>query len=197
DKGLVYPLQGADGEWETIFPNLIGDDPWCVTGDFNAMMNKHDRIGATVRWAKMQPMANCMNGCGLEDMKGSRRFYTWSNKQEGDKRVFSKIDRAMCNPSWCTQFPNAETIFLPENMIDHTPMVIKVLPSPMGKKPFKFYKYWSLKPDFGSTVQQGMYIGDVQAAVQDAKVKLEECKNLLHKDPQNKDLIDKKCQANK
>ncbi|KAL2934129.1 50S ribosomal protein L5, partial [Bienertia sinuspersici] len=56
-------------------------------------MNKQDRIGTAVRWSEMQPMNICMHGCGLEDMKASGRFYTWSNKQEGENRVFSKIDR--------------------------------------------------------------------------------------------------------
>ncbi|KAL2933718.1 Protein HIR2 [Bienertia sinuspersici] len=117
-------------------------------------MNEDDRIGTMVRWAEMQLMSKCMSRCNLEDLKASGRFYTWTNKQDGDRRVFSKIDKAMCNPAWCTHFPSAEAIFMPENSFDHTPIMIKVFPSPKGKKPFKFYNYWSQMPDFHQTVQQ-------------------------------------------
>ncbi|KAL2927461.1 CRISPR-associated endonuclease Cas9 [Bienertia sinuspersici] len=53
-------------------------------------------------------------------MRATGRFFTWSNKQEGDKRVLSEIDRARCNKSCCSTFQTAETLFLHENSFDHT-----------------------------------------------------------------------------
>ncbi|KAL2943982.1 Glycogen phosphorylase [Bienertia sinuspersici] len=96
DLHLWFQWEGGKGASMAALPSIsshIGQVPWCVAGDFNAVMNKQDRLGAAVRWSEMQPMTVCMHGCGLEDMKASGRFYTWSNKQEGTNRVFSKIDR--------------------------------------------------------------------------------------------------------
>ncbi|KAL2929536.1 Craniofacial development protein 2 [Bienertia sinuspersici] len=117
-------------------------------------MHKEDRKGAVVRWNEVHPMLECMNHCELEDMRATGRFFTWSNKQEGDKRVLSKIDKAMCNKSWWSAFPTAETLFLPENSFDHTPLMIKVYPTQLGKRPFRFFNYWYNHQDFIPTVQQ-------------------------------------------
>ncbi|KAL2938276.1 Importin-8 [Bienertia sinuspersici] len=37
---------------QSISPH-IGQVPWCVAGDFNAVMNKQDRLGAAIRWSEM------------------------------------------------------------------------------------------------------------------------------------------------
>ena len=56
----------------------------------------------------------------VHDMKYNDRFFTWNNKQHGDKRVFRKIDRAMCNSVWDEVYSNVEVIFLQGgNLISH------------------------------------------------------------------------------
>ncbi|KAL2931849.1 hypothetical protein RDABS01_037259 [Bienertia sinuspersici] len=199
--------------WDNLreFSRVVGGDPWCVTGDFNAIMNKEDRQGAVVRWTEIQPMIECVNICGLEDMRSSGRFFTWSNKQEGAKRVLTKIDRALCNGGWCDMVPTAETLFLPENDFDHTPMVIRSFPPQPGRKPFRFFNYWCTNPNFLDTVMQiwekpvhgyfmfqvmqklkwlkvelkQMYSQDVIANYQEAKTTLEETQSLMHQYPQD------------
>ena len=71
--------------------------PWCVGGDFNAIMHYDDRIGSIMREKEIRPMANCMHQCRLHDVKSMGRFYTWNNKQDGCNRVLSKIDRFLSN----------------------------------------------------------------------------------------------------
>ncbi|KAL2938255.1 LINE-1 retrotransposable element ORF2 protein [Bienertia sinuspersici] len=199
--------------WDNLreFSRVVGGDPWCVTGDFNAIMNKEDRQGAVVRWTEIQPMIECVNVCGLEDMKSSGRFFTWSNKQEGAKRVLTKIDRALCNGGWCNMVPTAETLFLPENDFDHTPMVIRSFSPQPGRKPFRFFNYWCTNQNFLDTVMQvwgkqvhgyfmfqvmqklkwlkaelkQMYSQDVIANYQEAKTTLEETQSLMHQYPQD------------
>lgn len=58
-----------------------------------------------------------MTACDLHDMKSNGRFYTWNNKQDGNKRVFSKIERALCNDPWYQEYPNSEVTFLPEGTL--------------------------------------------------------------------------------
>lgn len=69
-----------------------------------------------------------MEQCGLEELKATGRFFTWTNKQGGNRRVLSKIDRVLGNEIWADLFPNSEVIFLPEEKFDHTPMVLRTFP---------------------------------------------------------------------
>ncbi|KAL2893987.1 von Willebrand factor A domain-containing protein 3A [Bienertia sinuspersici] len=166
-------------------------------------------------------MIECVNVCGLEDMKSSGRFFTWSNKQEGAKRVLTKIDRALCNGGWCNMVPTAETLFLPENDFDHTPMVIRSFPPQPGRKPFRFFNYWCTNQNFLDIVMQvwgkqvhgyfmfqvmqklkwlkvelkQMYSQDVIANYQEAKTTLEETQSLMHQYPQDPNLATMEKQA--
>ncbi|XP_057532900.1 uncharacterized protein LOC130810791 [Amaranthus tricolor] len=116
--------------------------PWCVGGDFNAIMHFDDRTGSVVREKDIRPMANCMLQCSLHDVKSIGRFYTWNNKQDGCNRILSKIDRFLCNQTWETTFQEAIVHFCPEGEFDHTPMVITTVKAHHGLKPFKFYNHW-------------------------------------------------------
>lgn len=40
-------------------------------------------------------MKNFMEACHMNDVKASGQFFTWSNKQEGKKRVYYKLDRVV------------------------------------------------------------------------------------------------------
>lgn len=100
-------------------------------------------------------MRSCMNQCGLTEIPATGRFYTWTNKQEGEKRVFSKIDRFLANSDWVNMFQSAGVQFLPEEDFDHTPMMIRAYPLSSKKKPFRFCNHWCLNEKFIETVQEG------------------------------------------
>ena len=114
------------GMLETLAQSASG--PWMVIGDLNCVANINERIGQPVRISEVLPLRRCMDHCDLHDMKSTGRLYTWNNKQFGGKRVFSKIDRSLCNSSWEDQFPIAEASFLPEEEFDHSPILIHFFP---------------------------------------------------------------------
>lgn len=126
---------------------------WMVIGDFNCVANLNERVGQTVRLSEVLPLRNCMATCEIRDMKYNGRFDTWNNKQMGNRRVFSKIDRVMCNDDWHNTFPNAETIFLPEGNFDHSPILVRFFDQVNTKKPFKFFNFWTNNPDFSEIVE--------------------------------------------
>lgn len=111
--------------------------PWLLMGDFNALSNMDDIIGATVRHGEIAPMLECLNHCKLYDVKTSRRHFTWNNKQEGNRRVFSRIDRALANAEWIDKYDMAEVVCLPEGTFDHTPLLLYIYPDIGLKRPFK------------------------------------------------------------
>lgn len=69
-------------------------------GDLNAIMRMDKRIGMPIRSRELIDMRQCMEKCGLEDIKATGNFFTWTNKQEVEGRVFCKLDRALGNEDW-------------------------------------------------------------------------------------------------
>lgn len=96
--------------------------PWVILGDFNCVENLDERIGSPMRLAKVQPLRDYMYN--VHDVKHHGRLFTWTNKQAGDNRVISKIDRVLGNDQWEDKFPNSLVHFLAEEEYDHIPMVV-------------------------------------------------------------------------
>ncbi|XP_056690351.1 uncharacterized protein [Spinacia oleracea] len=114
-----------------------------------------ERIGAPVRTSEITSMCDCMQYCGMEDVKSVGNLYTWNNKQQGIARVFSKIDRTMANAGWQSEYGSAEACFMNERSFDHSPGLLTVYPrNSGGKKPFKYFTMWRNAPDFNTIVQE-------------------------------------------
>ncbi|XP_056687939.1 uncharacterized protein [Spinacia oleracea] len=128
--------------------------PWILCGDFNCVMAPEERIGAPVRQCDIVDICGCMHNWGMEDLKSVGNLFTWNNKQQGNKRVFSKIDRILANQAWQDAYPDAEVYFLPEGQFEHSPWLLTVYPRVNGgRKPFKYFTMWRASPVFSDTVQ--------------------------------------------
>ncbi|XP_062085993.1 uncharacterized protein LOC133792101 [Humulus lupulus] len=217
---FVYGFNDEEGRkslWRSL-QDLARVDPWVVLGDFNDILNRDERIGDRVRYNSNNDFINCVSCCQLEDVKYSGNFYTWSNKQQGSDKIYSKIDRVMANQAWMDRFTNAEAIFLNEGIFDHTPTVLTVHSDiPSGKKPFKYFWMWSSHPQYHQEVSRvwnqmvkgtKMYqvvsklkdlkpifkelnkrgFSEIHMADMEAKEKLNDCQNKMHRDPLNVDL---------
>lgn len=97
-----------------------------------------DRIGSPVRFSEIQDMRNCMTTCNLSVIKTVGRQFTWSNKQGGIHKVFTRIDRVLANTQWEDLFPTTEASFLPEGDFDHCPMILSCYRDSTQKRPFRF-----------------------------------------------------------
>ena len=91
---------------------------WAIMGDFNRMLNMDERIGRPFEMAEIREFRQCVEECEVQDLKSSVSFFTWNNKQRGEDRVWSKIDRTLVNSDWMTKLPASEAHFMhEENMI--------------------------------------------------------------------------------
>ncbi|XP_074265564.1 uncharacterized protein LOC141588003 [Silene latifolia] len=199
--------------------------PWGVCGDFNCVLNFNERIGRDVTWADIANFRDCVDFCGLMDMKGQGAFFTWNNKQAPSTRGYSRIDRFLVNDDWMDIYPGAYAHFLPEGLFDHNPCVCYRRNSGVPRKrQFKYYNMWSLDPGFKSVVQQSwnvpiagtpMYqvviklknmkgplkelnrngFSDVDKSVVVARALLEEIHIKLHSNHTDSDLINAECAA--
>lgn len=129
---------------------------WVIMGDFNAIMGVEERIGQPVRERELVDMKRCVELCNMSDVKASGQFFTWSNKQVGESRVYCKLDRVVGNEVWMEEFYMAEVSFLPEGDFNHCLAIIKSYNNEQRRKPFRFFNMWSKSQNFLNTIRRGL-----------------------------------------
>ncbi|KAL2895084.1 hypothetical protein RDABS01_010993 [Bienertia sinuspersici] len=157
---FVYAHNTAN-ERRSLWEELRGykrkfDGPWLLMGDINCVLDYGERLGSMVRQHEIDQGKTCFEECGLADIAYSGCFYTWSNKQEAEGRVYSKLDRIMANNEWVNLFSTAQAVFLPAGISDHRPgVVVGNNEVGKGKKPFKYFNMWSSAPDYKDRIKRG------------------------------------------
>ena len=107
--------------WRDLAQIQVMQNAWVWMGDFNNELDMEDRLGAPMRANEFIDFRRCMEQCSMEDMKATRCFYTWNNKQEAESRIFTKIERVMYNSAWLEAYPFTKVHFHPEGEFDHSP----------------------------------------------------------------------------
>ena len=56
--------------------------PWALMGDFNKVVNEHQKFGGNpTSQRRIRPYVDCMNFCGMLDLRFFGLNYTWTNKR--------------------------------------------------------------------------------------------------------------------
>ena len=70
--------------------------PCLITGDFNAILSTKDRLdGGLVTKNEIQDFGDCVRDMEVTELQWKGNYYTWNNKQCGEDRISSRIDRAL------------------------------------------------------------------------------------------------------
>uniref|UniRef100_A0A803QEQ7 Reverse transcriptase zinc-binding domain-containing protein n=1 Tax=Cannabis sativa TaxID=3483 RepID=A0A803QEQ7_CANSA len=148
---VVYAYNDHVGRME-LWQDLRGlatNESWLLMGDFNDIIAKDERIRHKVKFHASTDFIDCISHCQLEDVKATGNFFTWTNKQQGDDRIYSKIDRIMANQTWLDKYPTDEASFMNEGLFDHTPAILTLYPQWQGgKKPFRYFRMWKNHPEY-------------------------------------------------
>ncbi|XP_062102854.1 uncharacterized protein LOC133813456 [Humulus lupulus] len=130
--------------------------PWVVAGDFNVVFEGTDRVGGRIISAVELEDAQKWRALGLVDeLRSTGSHFTWTNKQENDNRIYSKLDRVFKNEEWLGLFPQAEALFNWDLLSDHCYCIIKMgVAVNSGLKPFRFFNMWTEHMRFKDTVLQ-------------------------------------------
>ncbi|KAJ8450406.1 hypothetical protein Cgig2_002091 [Carnegiea gigantea] len=105
--------------WEDLASLQPGHVPWCIIGDFNAIIYKDDSVGGgDVLTSDLKYMRDFMDLCELHEMRSIGPYFSWSNKT-----VMSRIDRALVNDSWFGLFDYTQVRYAANSLSDHTPLV--------------------------------------------------------------------------
>ncbi|KAK9725508.1 hypothetical protein RND81_05G149100 [Saponaria officinalis] len=114
--------------WDSLSLISASVQEWLVLGDFNVIRDISERISSTLpNLDDILAFNTCLLNCGLMDLQCSGCEFTWTNKQDGVDRVWSKLDRDMVNGSWMRKFSVTSAQFLPAGVSDHSPALVTVL----------------------------------------------------------------------
>ena len=99
--------------------------PCLCFGDFNEILSVEEKLrGAPRSQQQMEAFRNIINKCGFKDMGYSGFDFTWCNQQEGDNRVYLRLDRVLATPRWTEHFPNVRVQHLKDTTFNHCPILL-------------------------------------------------------------------------
>lgn len=97
--------------------DLNVQEAWLLGEDFNNVLRPKEREGgSTPQVQEYGPFAECLEDCGVEDMRSIGRIFTWTNGT-----IRSKIDSTLVNTHDVVMFPQVEAVFLAVRLSDHSP----------------------------------------------------------------------------
>lgn len=142
-----------------VVNNQIGQAPWLLAGDFNAVGNvsvKGD--GMKLNYYK-EEFGECLNRIEVFDLPFSGCFFTWNNRRGDEAFVARKLDRVLGNEKWLDMVDSTEIEFQVGVLSNHSLVVISLgkLKS-FGPKPFKYFGFWSEHEEFLNWVEEGWKI---------------------------------------
>nr|XP_043629886.1 uncharacterized protein LOC122601187 [Erigeron canadensis] len=133
---------------------FIGDNPWCLLGDFNEALNLEDKASGPFNIdISMREFKECVDNIQVMDVNKVGLHYTWTQKPRGVNGVLKKIDRIMANLVFNHVFVGTTAVFQPYHNSDHFPVVLKIpMQSRFKPKPFKFSNVLVKNPKFHDIV---------------------------------------------
>ncbi|KAJ1388855.1 Endonuclease/exonuclease/phosphatase [Sesbania bispinosa] len=137
--------------------------PWCLIGDFNEMLNNHEKEG--LRPCNLQNLhlfqdfVQQMDLLDL-DLKGNR--YTWFSNPRNGVITREKLDRALVNWAWLAMYPNAISTAYPAISSDHSLILLDINPEETSGQSFKYEAFWDGHQDCKEVVKQAWNQAETQ-----------------------------------
>ncbi|KAK4723878.1 hypothetical protein R3W88_026657 [Solanum pinnatisectum] len=131
------------------------NDPWCVGGDFNDIMDPDEKLGGKFHRAnKCFDFISTMEACGLSDLGFVGPKYTWCNNRRPSKRIWKRLDRVFVYDLWAQSYHTNTIKHLARTDSDHRPLLMHTLSNQNDFiRYFRFLNLWTRQSDFLETVQ--------------------------------------------
>ena len=132
------------------------DSPWAILGDFNSILNPHERNkGLTQSCTRsMNIFHNTIDNCCLIDAGFQGLSYTQSR---GD--LSQRLDKLLINIHQRLMFKDVFVFHLPQFKLDRTPILVKLFrdgPPNRHHKPFCFLSPWVMHEDFTRFMKENL-----------------------------------------
>ncbi|XP_020258808.1 uncharacterized protein LOC109835234 [Asparagus officinalis] len=114
------------------------------------MVNNDEKLGgSTLSEGDIKDLRDFISDSHLNHLKTIGCFFTWSNKQDPNSRVWSRLDRSLVNDSWLHKHNSSQVEYLLPGLSDHSPGLIFIFDDfKLGKRPFKFFNMWIKHENF-------------------------------------------------
>lgn len=157
------------------------DTPFLFIGDFNAVYKEdHGKNGTLVTTYETHDMQKWMEDMELHPIAELGHKYSWSNKEEGENRILTKIDHAIGNVQWMDLYSQAHVCYANAQTSDHTPLIVTLSRYVhQGKKSFRFFNYMCEHQNFVQVVSKAWKIKTKDTGLQSIWYKLKNVKNQL------------------
>lgn len=141
--------------WDYLVNTSSTPLPWCVTGDFTAILKAKEKFSIrppsslSVKEFNDMALASSLKDLGF----GGNRF-TYANIRQGQAYVATRLDRAFSNSTWLDIFEDPIVNHLPRLASDHSPLLLSHRKSLALKNiPFKFEEMWLSNATFSKVVE--------------------------------------------
>lgn len=123
-----------------------------IGGDFNLIRFFTDKSNSRINHRWVDSFNSWVDKWGLIELNPANRLFTWANNQENNL-IFARIDRISATTEWDNAFPLTRVSALERSCSDHTPLVFDTGNNcSLGKKRFRFKKWWLENKDFKQIV---------------------------------------------
>ncbi|KAJ9561560.1 hypothetical protein OSB04_006720 [Centaurea solstitialis] len=139
------------------FRAIMGNQPWVVMGDFNAMLFPHDALGGMSRRnSDMIDFFECVEDIEVFDISYTGIQHTWCQKPKEEAGLRRKLDRILSNVEFTDRFQDVHARFFPRGISDHSPGVFGFKGGKRKRKVgFKFENFLVDHPSFIEMVKRG------------------------------------------
>ncbi|KAL6348556.1 hypothetical protein AAG906_016066 [Vitis piasezkii] len=150
EEGFTWTFTGVYGptlrrKRESFWEELgaikgLWNGPWCVAGDFNAILRPEESSRGGSLNSTMRRFAEVIEELELKELPMVGGPFTWSGGT--DNQSFSRLDRFLVNEEWDSHFGDARQFRLPRPVSDHFPILMDVGGLRRGPTPFRFENMW-------------------------------------------------------
>lgn len=132
------------------------DAPWLIQGDFNSVSNDADRIGGNlVNKEAASEFQNWILGLNLVEVQRNDPHFTWTNYQEGDNRIYRKLDWCFANQFFYSRKNDPVCTIINNSISDHCGILVDIKSSKENvNTPFRFFNMWCEHPNFFKIVER-------------------------------------------
>ncbi|XP_059281084.1 uncharacterized protein LOC132034737 [Lycium ferocissimum] len=148
----VQVLQVEDQLIHCLVEDVIQYYKWLVTVvyGFNtrALRKTLWWMGNAVTAFEVKFFSECIQNTALTELAWKGEYFTWSNKQLGNARVCTRIDRVFGNHEWMMNWGHIVIEYEVPNVSDHAPMVLSLKTSLWNRKTPLFFNIWATHDKF-------------------------------------------------
>ena len=122
--------------------------PWLCLGDFNEILSMSEKWGGGLRPQKqIEDFKSAVDVYSFKDLGYIGPKFTWCNMQEGEDRIYVRLDRALAMQTWIGIHEEARVHHIVDSTSDHLALFVldSFVPNHPRKHRFHFEDMWVKK----------------------------------------------------